>query len=355
MTLQRTVHVVVPDGIGDLSRPSGGNTYDRRLCEALPGCGWSVHLREVGGTWPWADAGSRRALVRLLAEMPDGSVVLVDGLVASAVPEALVPASRRLRLVVLMHMPIGADGGRPGARERECAVVAAAAAVVTTSAWCSTWLVAAYGLDPARVVVAHPGVDPAEPAPGSSTGSNLLCVGAVVPGKGHDLLVAALARLRELPWHCECVGSLDLAPDFVARLVGDLVSFGLADRVVLTGPRAGGPLETSYAAADLLVHASRAETYGMVVTEALARAVPVVAADVGGVREALGALPDGSRPGLLVPPDDAGALTDALGRWLSDADLRRDLRAAADRRRVALSGWASTADRVARVLDAVAA
>ena len=64
-------------------------------------------------------------------------------------------------------------------------------------------------------------------------------------------------------------------------------------------------LDTTYAAADLLVLATRAETYGMVVTEALAHGVPVLASDVGGVREALG-----RTRGVLVPPDDPAALAE---------------------------------------------
>ena len=78
------------------------------------------------------------------------------------------------------------------------------------------------------------------------------------------------------------------------------------------GPRTGPELDRAYAAADLLVLASHAETYGMVVTEALARGLPVLAAEVGGVTEALGHGDDGTRPGLLVPPGDPAALGAAL-------------------------------------------
>lgn len=355
MNRARTVHVVVPEGIEDPVRPSGGNTYDRRLCQALAAVGWSVCTRAVRGAWPSAGAAARRSLDEALRAPPDGSVVLVDGLVASAVPEVLVPASRRLRLVVLMHMPIGSRAGRDRAYERECAVVSAAAAVVTTSGWSRRWLLAAYGLDPAQVYVAHPGVDAAEPAVGSGGGGNLLCVASVTPGKGHDVLVAALARIPGLTWRCLCVGSLARAPDFVTELRRDVRIAGIDDRVAFTGPRTGRELEASYAAADALVLASRAETFGMVVTEALARALPVLATDVGGVPEALGAIPDGRQPGLLVPPGDVAALADSLTRWLCDVDLRRGLRAAARERRAELTGWSVTADRVARVLVEVTA
>ncbi len=354
MIAERAVHLVVPEGIEDPARPSGGNTYDRQLSDHLAADGWSVCVRGVAGDWPWAGEAARRALDQALGSVPEGSVVLVDGLVASAVPEVVVPASRRLRLVVLMHMPIGCRDADDGSLEREGAVVSAAAAVVTTSDWSRDRLLEAYDLDPARVHLAHPGVDPAAPAPGSDSGRHLLCVGAVTPGKGHDLLLAALSAIADLDWRCLCVGALTKAPEFVDDLCRDIRSAGLDDRVVLTGPRTGRDLEASYADADVLVLASRAETYGMVVTEALARALPVVAPRVGGVPEALGKAPDGRRPGLLLPPADVAALADSLRRWLCEPDLRQELRDAADRRRTGLRGWSDTADRVAGVLAEVA-
>jgi glycosyltransferase involved in cell wall biosynthesis len=124
--------------------------------------------------------------------------------------------------------------------------------------------------------------------------------------------------------------------------------------VRFAGPRTGAALERAYAAADLLVLASHTETYGMVVTEALARGLPVLATDVGGVSEALGHGDDGTRPGLLVPPGDPAALGAALRAWLGDAGLRGSLRRAARERRASLRPWAATSSDVAGVLAAAA-
>jgi len=110
----------------------------------------------------------------------------------------------------------------------------------------------------------------------------------------------------------------------------------------------GAELDRAYAEADLLVLASHAETYGMVVTEALARGIPVLATDVGGVSEALG---HGTRAGLLVAPGDPRAVAAALRAWLNDAGLRGRLRAAARERRATLRGWTDTT----AVLDTVLA
>ena len=74
------VNVIVPEGIDDPARPSGGNTYDRRVCGGLAALGWTVHEHAV------RDAA---ALARVVRRIPDGAVVLLDGLIASAAPEAL--------------------------------------------------------------------------------------------------------------------------------------------------------------------------------------------------------------------------------------------------------------------------
>ena len=328
-----TVHLVVPEGIDDPMRPSGGNTFDRRMRSGLAEAGWCVRVHEVRGH---ADLASS------VARLPDGAIVLVDGLVASAAADVLVPAAKRLRLVVLVHMPFRTSG--------EGSVLSAAHAVIATSSWTRRLLMRLYSLPGERVHVARPGVDPVELAPGTAAGGALLSVSAVIPGKGHDLLVDALAKLADLRWRWDCVGSLERDPAFAGDVRRRVLGGAIHDRVRFTGPQSGGDLARSYGAADVLVLPSRAETYGMVVTEALARGVPVVAAHVGGVPEALGRASDGTPPGLLVPPDDAAALGDALRAWLRDADLRRRLRRAARERRASLLGWSTTTSVVADVL-----
>jgi glycosyltransferase involved in cell wall biosynthesis len=350
------VHFVVPDGIDDPARPSGGNAYDRHVCRGLTSIGWSVREHAIPGFWSRPDAASFAALDGAVERIPDDAVVLLDGLVASTAPEVLVPQARRLRLVVLVHMPLGhrpADGRAGDARMRERAVLSVAAAVITTSAWSRQRLLELYSLPADRVHVAEPAVDAADLATGTTAGGALLCVGAVTPDKGHDVLLHALATVTDLSWRCVCVGSLDRAPAFVEDLRRHSLDAGLGDRVCFAGPLSGADLDRTYAAADLLVLASRGEAYGMVVTEALARGLPVVAADVGGLTEALGHGADGIRPGLLVPPDDPAALGAALRAWLGDAELRGRLRRAACERRESLSGWSTTTSVIAGVLAGV--
>jgi glycosyltransferase involved in cell wall biosynthesis len=329
------LHFVVPD-IENPARPSGGNTYDRRVRDELPARGWRVSTQFDGST-----------LVGSIAQIPDGAVVLVDALVATTAPEVFTAHARRLRLVVLSHMAFASDA--------EAAVLTAARAVITTSAWSRDELLSRYPLSAEAVHVAPPGVDAHELATFSRTGENLLCVGAVAPHNGLDVLLDALATVRDLRWRCVLVGALDLDPAFVARLRRQAVVEGIAARLSFAGPLTGDMLENAYGTADLLVSASHSESYGMVVTEALAHGVPVLATAVGGVAEALGQTVDGSLPGRLVSPRNPAAMSVALREWLDDAALRADWRSAAAARRSALHSWGGTTDAVARVLHDVAA
>lgn len=367
------INVVVPAGIDDPTRPSGGNRYDRRVIEELTALGRIVHEHRV------ADLDG---VLALLSELPDGAIVVVDGLLVCSAPdgdlldvmqgnppvtlhdvkqEAVVAACGRLRIVVLLLMPFAEAFPEESVRRGERAVLTAAAGVVTPSEWARAWVVREHGVAAERVQAVPPGVDPApwsrdgrratsSTSPGD--GRRLLCIGAVTSAKGHDTLFTALGEIADLDWQCTVAGALDLEPDYVAGLQEIALRSGIADRVVFAGPLTGDPLEAAFDDADLLVSASRRESYGMAVTEALARGLPAVITDVGGHAEALGRLDDGALAGVLLPPDDPDLLAGALRRWLEDPAERERLRSTADRRRTTLGSWTDTARGLADAIDA---
>ncbi|MEU4160205.1 glycosyltransferase family 4 protein [Actinoplanes sp. NPDC026670] len=363
---------VLPASIDDPAAPSGGNRYDREVLRRLrnhPPPEVSEHL--IGGSWPRPAEPERRALAALLGGLPDGALVLLDGLIACGVPELLEPHAGRLRLAVLVHLPLGDETGLTDheaaqLRALESRALRLATTVIATSAPAARRVEELHGLTGVHAIA--PGVDPAPLAVPSPTGHRLLNVASLTPRKGQDLLLTALQQLPDLPWTCTVAGagrvpSLDVPPPATLALdrAGPLTPAwstrpgpGSDEHAVrFVGALTGGALDDAYANADLFVLPSRAETYGMVVTEALARGLPVVAADVGGVPEALGAAPGGGIPGRLIPPDDRDALATALRDWLTDAELRDEWRTHARARRDTLTGWDETAGRLAKALTSI--
>ena len=336
------LHIVGPVGLSDPARPSGGNVYDLRLAAALRARGREVAVHEA----------SVDGLGDLFAGLPEGATVVVDGLVGSATPDALAAASGRLGLVMLVHLPIGlAVAGGMAQPEPEARAMSAVDAVVCTSGWTRDWLAAAYDIPAERLHVVVPGADKSPLAEGSRTGDRLLSVGAITPVKGHDVLVEALSSLTDLRWTWTLVGA-SVDAEHATQLWATLWEAGLDHRVTLAGALTGADLAAAYASADLLVLPSRHETYGIVASEALARGVPVLATDVGGVRESLGGAA-GAVPGVLVPSDEPAEMAAALRDWLSDGELRTRLRHLAAERRSALEGWDVAAAAVEDVLARV--
>jgi glycosyltransferase involved in cell wall biosynthesis len=344
------VTVVVP---ADVDAPTGGNVYDRRVSAALSELGWQVSVRGVAGAWPMPGESGQRALAEVLTGLPDGAMVIGDGLVLDGLPQVVVPHAGRLRLVALVHLPLAdqADLDLVEAqrrREAETRTLAACRAVVVTGAW-TVGRVCALGVAPRRVHLVEPGTDPAPEARGSPDGGSLLCLAAVVPRKGQLLLVEALSGLVDRPWHCRIVGPFDRHPAYVERVRDAVRRYGLAGRVEVCGPLDRPGLDETWTSTDLLVLPSYGETFGMVLAEALARGVPVVTTTgSGSARTAAGA-------GLLVPPGDVQALRAAIAQWLSQPALRTDLASKARAAGRALPGWEVAARRLAGVLETVRA
>jgi glycosyltransferase involved in cell wall biosynthesis len=255
-------------------------------------------------------------------------------------------------MTVLLHMPLVTALDRrhnASAQRSERAVLRAATGVVVTSEWTRQQVLTRYEIAGDRVHVAEPGADRVAPPPRPVRG-RLICVGTLGRHKGQDLLVEALAELGDLDWHCMLAGPLDRDPEFVGQLRTRIARLGYGHRVRLTGVLAGEVLSRAYTTADLLVAPSRSETYGMVVTEALAHGLPVIAAAVGGLPEALGSAADGTRPGQLISSGDPAALAAAIRNWLGDGRLRDQLRAAAGKRRSNLRRWEQTTQDLANAL-----
>src|SRR5690606_29922281 len=131
------------------------------------------------------------------------------------------------------------------------------------------------------------------------------------------------------------VGETTAEPSYARRVRALLAAPGLRERVVVHGSLPPEMVAAYYRAADIFVLASWAESYGMVVAEAMAAGLPVVATQVGH----LPCLVADGVSGLLVPPGDAAALSAALGQLLTAGASRHAMGAAAQRRAASLPHW----------------
>jgi len=157
-----------------------------------------------------------------------------------------------------------------------------------------------------------------------------------------------LMRLREKRWSCVCAGSVTRHPAYAATVQSQTVDAGLADRVQFVGECAPDVLDGLYHSSSLFVLPSYDEGYGMALTEALARGLPVVSTTGG-------AIPDTVPPevGILVPPGDEGALASVLDELLTDASRRTRLAHAARQHASTLPDWDQATAAFARALTAL--
>jgi phosphatidyl-myo-inositol alpha-mannosyltransferase len=188
---------------------------------------------------------------------------------------------------------------------------------------------------------AHPG----RPIEGLPAGPKILWANRLDPQKGFEIMLRAFERVAS-----EVVGAhLLVAGDGRDRALLRSLPADLRSRILRLGTVAHGDLPRYHAAADVFVSpATGQESFGIVLVEAMAAGVPVVASDIAGYREVIR---DGV-DGLLVPPGDPNALAAAIRRVLSEPKLAASLSAAGPARAETFS-WEVVAPRLEAVYDRV--
>jgi glycosyltransferase involved in cell wall biosynthesis len=187
----------------------------------------------------------------------------------------------------------------------------------------------------------------------------VLQLGRMVPRKGIDNVIRALARLRFAHGQRArllVVGGESETPDpnitpEIGRLRGIAEEEDVAQSVTFVGSRGRDRLRYYYSAADVFVTTPWYEPFGITPVEAAACGTPVIGAAVGGIKTTV---VDGET-GYLVPPRDPDALADRLMRLFRDPHLARFLGRQAVRRANALFTWERVASAIARVYDEVGA
>jgi glycosyltransferase involved in cell wall biosynthesis len=337
---------------GSLETPTGGYAYDRRIIAELERLGWHIELVDIGEGFPWPTEATLAAARTRLLKVPAGQPMAIDGLALGVLPEVASELACRNPLLALVHHPLALEWGLSAEqadvlRGSETAALASVRGVVVTSFATARIVASGYGVPAERITVARPGNDPVPRARGSRNGPpHLLSVGAVVPRKGFDVLVAALATITGFPWRLTIAGDLTRDAAAAAKLHSEITRRGLADRIAVLGAVSPEQLAALYDTADLFVLASYFEGYGMAYAEALAHGLPVIGTGAGAIPETVAA-----GAGLLVAAGDPAALADALRRALSDTGLRLRLSEAALAAARQLPTWQQSAAIFADALE----
>jgi glycosyltransferase involved in cell wall biosynthesis len=338
---------------GDLAMPTGGYRYDRRIIQELRQLGWQVDVADIGGGFPFPSSEQRAAALAILSAVPAGRPVILDGLAFGALPEAGTLRCH-MPLIALVHQPLATDPGlntkqADAFRRSERAALAAAERVVVTSEATARILISDYGVPPHCISVVRPGNDLVPPALGSEDSIvRLLSIGSVLPVKGYDLLIPAVATLKEMPWRLTIAGDRTRDPVAAALLDADIEAYGLGNKVTVLGAVSPERVRELYLASDVFVLASRFEGYGMALAEAIAHGLPVVSTRAGAIPETV---PPGT--GLLVHPDDAAALAEALRRLVTRPTERQQLATNARAAAAQLPTWQDSARRFATAIENV--
>jgi glycosyltransferase involved in cell wall biosynthesis len=324
--------------------PEQGRRLGRMVCVARrDGCGYSFAIKIV----------SPRLLLELLRAPED--VVVVRELNLIAIYAALSKVRRGRTIVALVEGDYGFLGrtgtARPKVALRRVATRGVDVLLANSDA-AYRYLTGTLGVAEDKIVVGwwlagmppdlEPVTPPGLPPPGE--GPTFACIGQLIPRKGLDLLVTALAGYSRRHGPCRLVIAGD-GPERPA-LIALAQELGVADRVTFAGALSHAEVKGLLQSCDALVFPTQKDLVGRIAVEALSLGVPVVVSPMAG---AACTIVDDGVNGVVADPRDPVAFADALGRF-AGAGERERLRRGAEKSAVPLTPEAGAA----HVLVAVA-
>ena len=333
------VCLIVP---GPLETVSGGHTYNRRMADSLRALGHDVRVVELNGRLPDPDQAAIYAARTIWAELPADSVKLIDGLALPAF--AGLPLNH---VTALIHHSASLETGLPEETAQRLRAIEAEMfrdlqRMVATSDWTAEHVTHDFGVPADRLSVIIPGIDDLPRSHGSAgLVCQILSVGALIPRKGHDVLLRALGRLFDLEWELTIAGSPDRDPAHADMLRALAQELTVAHRVRFVGD----VTDALWSGADLFALTSYLESYGVAVAEALRRGLPVAVTNAGAVATLVG-----PEAGVVCAPGDVEQLSKAIRRLIFDRTLLHDMAEVAWQSGQSLPSWNEQAARLAAVL-----
>jgi glycosyltransferase involved in cell wall biosynthesis len=334
---------------------SGSEAHLLSLLPALRARGWDVRMlmlhEDEPGAWDFARALEARGVpldaIRVRADVDPIAFLQLVGYLVRHRPELLhthlvhaewyallAGAAARVPLRFTTKHGFNEFREAPYFGVADRAIASLAHVHIAISRGLARYLEDVEGFDRESFEIVHYGIEPnGEPNPYDEPVPRLLCVGRLIPIKGHIVLLRAFAEARKrLPeLELEIAGRGPLEPALKALAT----ELGIQESVTFLGHVS--PIQAAIERAAVVVVPSMGEGFGMVALEAMERARPVIAANIGGLSE----LVRDGETGILVPAGEAEPLADAIVQVAGDLELARAMGDAGRRR--ALSRFLQTA------------
>lgn len=339
---------------GDINLPTGGYRYDKQITNLWKENDLEVELISIKGAYPFPEEKETKLALQSIDNLPDADIAVVDGLFGGASPGFLKKLSKRMPTVALIHHPLCLENGitpqqASTLEASEKAGLEHVSAVITPSPATTQTIGSLFEFPAEKTFTVVPGVERSELAIGSSSETlNLLCVGSVIERKGYKTLIQALANLKSLDWHLDCIGSTDFDKDLFDRLILQIQQEGMSEQITFHGAVSEAKVHSAYKSADIFVLPSLFEGYGMVYAEAIIRGIPVIGTTAGAIPKTV---PDTC--GILVEPQNVDELTQALKLMISDRKLREYYRKGAIKAEADFPTWEASAQKFSQILGTI--
>ncbi|KUJ81010.1 glycosyltransferase family 4 protein [Ruegeria profundi] len=305
---------------GDKDRRTGGFIYEATVLRLLNEIGCETQHLELPDSFPEPTRQDMAATIKALCAVPETRPIILDGLVFGSIdPDGL--AQVKAPIIAMIHHPLGLETGLTAERAaflmlNEAAALRHASRVVVPSPETARVLVQSFDAKPDLIAIAAPGFDRPKVNRQPVQPPLVLSVGLLARRKGHDILLEALAGIRDVPWQAVIVGKEHDKPT-ANDLYEQARVLDLDTRVRFAGELDQDSLNRLFNAASVFALATRYEGYGMVLSEAMLFGLPILSCNVGAVPETVG------NAGILVPPDDPDAFGAKLRFLLEDAGARK--------------------------------
>ncbi len=341
------VSLIMPAAFATLS---GAAAYDHRMAACLGALGHTVRVIELLGRFPDADGAAIDAAHNAWASLDADTIPVIDGLALpafSGLAAALAPRG----VTVLVHHPASLETGLPEAtaarlHAAEALLFRAAPRLVVTSEQTADRIVSGFQADRERIAVVSPGIADLPRSPGGAGATcAILSAGALIPRKGHDVLLRALGRLFDLDWRLTILGDSSRDPVHARGLSALAEQLHIDAHVAFADDSDAATAEALWQGSDLFALASWHEGYGSTMAEALRRGLPVAVTNTGAAPTLIG-----PEAGVVCAPGDVEQLSKALRRLIFDRTLRRDMAEVAWQTGRGLPSWHDQAIRLVDVL-----